>query len=92
MPQLKALIRLMHLLVFKERKVLVNIFVISNFNHCSLAWNFSSAQSLNKIKNLQERALRFLPNDYDSTSENLLEKSGYPNMNLRRQRTLCIEI
>ena len=50
MPQLKALIRLMHLLVFKERKVLVNIFVISNFNHSSLVWNFSRVQSLNKTK------------------------------------------
>ena len=30
-------------------------------------------------------------NDYDSTFENLLEKSGYPNTNLRRQRTLCVE-
>ena len=31
-------------------------------------------------------------NDYDSTYEDLLEKSGYPNMNLRRQTTLCIGI
>ena len=90
--QLNALIRLKHVLGFKERKVLVNTFVMSNFNYCSLVWNFSSAQSLNKIENLQKRALRFLFNDYDSTYEDLLEKSGYPNMNLRRQRTLCIEI
>ena len=65
---------------------------MSNFNYCSLVWNFSSAQSLNKIENLQKRALRFLLNDYSSTYENLLEKSGYPNMNLGRYRTLCIEI
>ena len=31
-------------------------------------------------------------NHYDSTYDDLLEKYGYPNMNLRRQRTLCIEI
>ena len=36
--------------------------------------------------------MRFLLNDYDSTYEDLLEKSRYPNMNLTRQRTLCIEI
>ena len=70
--------------------MLVNTFVISNFNYCCLVWNFSSAQSLNKIENLQKRALRFLLNDYDSTYEDLLEKSDYPNMNFRR--TLCIEI
>ena len=65
---------------------------MSNFNYCSLVWNFSSAQSLNKIENLQKRALRFLLNDYNSAYEDLLEKSGYINMNLWRQRTLCIEI
>ena len=67
--QLNALIRLKHLLGFEERKVLVNTFVMSNFNYCSLVWNFSSAQSLNKIGNLQKRALRFLVNDYDSKYE-----------------------
>ena len=41
--QLNALIRLKHLLGFKEKKVLVNAFVMSNFNYCSLVWNFSSA-------------------------------------------------
>ena len=34
--QLNALIRLKHLIGFKERKVLVNTFVMSNFNNCSL--------------------------------------------------------
>ena len=65
--QLNALMRLKHLLGFEERKVLVNTFVMSNFNYCSLVWNFSGAQSLNKIENQHKRALRFLLNDYDST-------------------------
>ena len=39
--QLNALIRLKHLLGFKERKVLANTFVMSNFNYCSLVWNIS---------------------------------------------------
>ena len=86
--QLNALIRLKHLLGFKERKVLVNTYVMSNFSYCSLSWNFFSAQSLNKIENLQERALRFLLNEYGSTYEDLLEKSSYLNMNLRRQNTV----
>ena len=52
--QLNALTRLKHLLGFKERKVLVNTFVMSNFNYCSLVWNFYSAQSLNIIENVQK--------------------------------------
>ena len=51
-----------------------------------------SAQSLNKIENLQKSALRFLLDNYDSTYEDLLETSGNPNVNLRRQRTLCVQI
>ena len=46
-----------------ERKSLVNTFVMSSFNYCSLAWNFSRALSLNKMENVQKRALPFLLND-----------------------------
>ena len=61
---------------------------------CPLVWIFSSAKSLNKIENLQKRALRFLYDDYMTIwlYNELLEKSGRPEMNLSRQRTLCIEI
>ena len=52
----------------------------------------SSAQSLNKIGNPQNRATHFLFNDNDSTYEDMLEKHGCPDLHLRRQRTLCIEI
>ena len=65
---------------------------MTNYNYCSLVWNLFSAQSLNKIKNLQKRDLHFLLKDYDSTYEDLRQKARYPNMNLRRQRTLRIEI
>ena len=70
--------------------MLVNTFVISNLNYYSLVWNFSSPQPLSKIETPQKRALRFLLNYHNSTYEDLLEKSGNPNMNLRRKRTLCI--
>ena len=72
--QLNALIRLKHLLGFEDKNVLVNTFLMSNFNYFSL---------VNKIENLQKRVLCFLLNNYDSTYEDLLEKSGYPNMNLK---------
>lgn len=74
------------------REKVETFFVTSNCSYCSLVWNFSNAQSLSKIENLQKRTLRFLLNDYDNTYEDLPEKSGYPNMNVRRQRTLYIEI
>ena len=71
--------------------MLENTFAISNFNYCFLVWNLCSAQFLNKIENLQKRALGFLLNDYDSNQENVLEEIVNQNMNLRRQKRLRIE-
>ena len=53
---------------------------------------FSHKKSLDKIESLHKRALRFLLNDYVSSYEQLLEKSGKCNMNICRLRYLCIEI
>ena len=90
--QLNALVRLKRYLGHEERFVLVNSFIYSNFNYCPLVWMFSSKRSLNKIENLQKRALRFVLDDYTSSYELLLEKSGKPTMNLARERLLCIEV
>ena len=89
--QLNALVRVRYL-DHGERLVLVNSFIYSNFNYCSLVWMFSSKRSLNKIENLQTRALRFVSDDYTSSYELLLEKSGKPTMNLARERLLFIEV
>ena len=90
--QLNALIRLRSFLGLKEKEVLVNSFIYSNFNYCPLVWMLSHKKSLDKIESFHKRALRFLLNDYVSSYEQLLEKSGKCNMNIRRLRCLCIEI
>ena len=90
--QLIALILLKSFLGLKEKEVLVNSFIYSNFNYCPLVWMFSNKKSLDKIESLRKRALRFLLNDYVSSYEQLLEKSGKCNINIQRLRFLCIEI
>ena len=45
-----------------------------------------------KIEILRKQTLRFLLNRYVSSYEQLLEKSGKCNMNIRCLRCLCIEI
>ena len=52
----------------------------------------ANAKSVHKIEAIQKRALRFMFNDYESSYEDLLKKSGKPSMNLRRTRSLCMEI
>ena len=90
--QLNALIRLKNYLSFNAKRVLINSYIISNFNYCPLVWMFSTAKSLNKIESLQKRTLRFLYNDYSISYEGLLEKAGKVKMNVYRLRNLCVEI
>ena len=52
---------------------------------------FSSTQSLNKIENLQKRALRFLYDDFEASYEDLLSKGGKSKINVTRLRTLCVD-
>ena len=57
--QLSALMRLKCFLGFEERKVLINSFILSNFDYWLLVWSISTAKVLNKVENLQKRVLRF---------------------------------
>ena len=65
---------------------------MANFNYCPLVWMFSNGFSLKKIENLQKRALRILYESYNTPYEDLLLKSGFSSMNVKRLRTLYVEI
>ena len=90
--ELNTLTRLKSFLGLKERAVLINSFIYSNFDYCPLVWMFSHKKSLDKIESLHKRALRFPLNDYENSYEELLEKSEKCNMSLQRMKFLCIEI
>ena len=47
-------------------------FIMSNFNYCPLTWHFCSQANTNKMEKIQERALRFICNDFTSNIETLL--------------------
>ena len=90
--QLNAIGRIQNYMGFKEKEVLINSFVYSNFNYCPLVWHFCSSKSLNKIEKIQERALRLLHNDFVNDYSRLLEKSGKSTMTIKRLRCLALEI
>jgi predicted nuclease of predicted toxin-antitoxin system len=39
---------------------------MSNFNYCLIAWHFCGETNTRKIEKIQERALRFIYEDYKS--------------------------
>ena len=51
--QLNAIGRIQKYMGFKEKEVLLNSFVLSNFNCCPLVWHFCSSKSLKKIEKIQ---------------------------------------
>jgi hypothetical protein len=59
-------------------------FLFSNFNFCPLAWNFCTVKNSKKLEKVQERALRFVYDDYTSSYINLLEKALVPSLQIRR--------
>ena len=52
--QLNALIRFQKILCFKEKKILINGYFMTNFNYRPLVWMFSFTDFLKKIENLQK--------------------------------------
>ena len=75
---------LRNFMTFNVKEALINSYFMSDFNYCPLVWMFSIAESSNRIENLQKRALRFLPDDSESTYEQLLNKAGKMSINILR--------
>ena len=71
--------------MFPRKKVLVNSFVLSNFNYCTLLWMFASSKSLTKNGNLHKTALRFMLDDSSSSYERVLEKCGKVSMDFKKK-------
>ena len=44
------------------------------------------------MEKIQERALKFVYEDFDSSYEDLLQKTGLPSLHIRRMRLMAIEV
>jgi hypothetical protein len=56
-----------------------------------LAWHFCTEKNSKKIEKVQERAFRFVYEDYNSSYDNLLKKAKVPSLQIRRMRTMALE-
>ena len=55
--QLNVLKQLSRSIGHTERKLITQVFILSNFNYCALIWHFCSDSNIAKIEKLQGRAL-----------------------------------
>ena len=63
--------------------------MLSNFNFCPLSWHFCSEGNTKKIEKVQERALRFVYDDFVSTYEELLEPELSERQHSSPAATIC---
>ena len=70
----------------------MDIFNFANFNYCALVWHLTWSKSTRKIEKIQERALRYLNDDFANSYEKLLKISNMSTMTVYKLRALCIEI
>ena len=61
--KLNAIKRLGIFLNEKERKLLVDAHVTSQFNYCSIVWHFCGLTEIHKMEKLHERSIRFIYNE-----------------------------
>ena len=89
--QLNVLKRIGRYLTKLNKLTIFHTFILSNFNFCPLAWHFCSKASTRKLEKIQERALRFIYNNYDSSYEHLLDIAKVPTLEIKRMRIMATE-
>lgn len=90
--QLAVLKRLGRFLTKLGKITIYNSFIVSNFNYCPIAWHFCSTASMMKMEKVQERALRFINNDFTSSLEELLKTTNTVPLHVGRMRQIACEV
>ena len=90
--QLNFLSRQSKFLNHDAKRIVIESFVLANFNYCPLVWHFCSCESMRKLERIQERAFRLLLNNHESDYEQLLTKVNKPTLEIRRLKFLATEI
>ena len=74
--KLTALTRLVSLLTIEKRRLLMKVFIESQFSYCPLIWmiNNHNRNLNNKINKINERSLRIVYSDDTSSFDKLLRK------------------
>lgn len=75
-----------------QLKLVLQSFIMSNFNYAPIIWMFCRKSSANQIENIHKRALRAVYNDYNSSYEQLLSKRGHVKIHEIHLRHLLCEI
>lgn len=90
--QINALKRLSKIFQKVSKKKIYDAFISSNFHYCPLSWIFCGKNNSNKLERLQERALRFVFDDFNTLYDTLLEKANLLPLYMGRIKILGVEV
>ncbi|MCP3922493.1 MAG: reverse transcriptase family protein [Desulfobacterales bacterium] len=90
--QLNSLKRIAKYMGDKEKKIIINSFILCHFNYCPLIWMLCSKSCQDKLEKINERALRLAYSDYTSSYEALLTKCNETTIHVQSIRLLGLEI
>ena len=90
--QLNIMYRFKKIFREKEKHVIFNTFIMSNFNYCPVVWNFCGTVQMRKMEKIQERALRFEFDDNISEYTELVRKADCEVLHLKRIKNIACEV
>ena len=90
--KVSALARVVRILPFHKRYIILKTFIESQFSYCPLVWMFCSRKMNKKINHIHERALRLVYQDYTSSFQELLENDKSLSFHHRNIHQVAIEM
>ena len=90
--KINVLSRLCHSLTTDAKLLLMQTFILSHFNFCSVIWHYCSMGNLRKVEKIQYKALKFVYNDFTSSYADLRKLARRPLMYTERQRCILVEV
>ena len=89
--QLAVLKRLGRFLTKQGKLTIYNSFIMSNFNYCPVAWYYCSMTSTRNMEKIQERALRFINDDFVLPLSDLLVSNNTDFLHIGRMKLMAGE-
>ena len=87
-----ALARMVKIIPFEKKKLLMRVFIESQFSCCPLLWMFCFRKINRRINYIHERALRLVYDDYIPSFEDLLRKDSTVSIHHRNVQKVTIEM
>ena len=89
-PRIGVIMRLRNLIPTEAKLHLFKAAILPHLTYCHLVWHFCRASDTHRLERVQERGLRAVFKDKQSSYQQLLVKARLPSLYNRRLQDICI--